>query len=221
MIKSNIKEKFLENNLILRTLSAIVMILIAVFAINYGGIFYNLFILTIGLLSCFEWYQIVKNHPNHKKFISYGFVYIFFFCINCIYIRSLELGGGFTAMLFYTVWITDIAAYFCGIAIGGRKLLPQISPKKTWAGLIGALLCCVLLGYVFCFVYNMPAYTPILCLIIGLVAQLGDLIESFLKRYFKIKDSSNLIPGHGGILDRIDGLSAASYIFVILVFMLY
>jgi phosphatidate cytidylyltransferase len=104
------------------------------------------------------------------------------------------------------VWATDIGAYFAGRTIGGPKLAPTISPNKTWAGLIGGVVAATLLAMVMHQIYLLPwtfvAATPLL----GVLAQVGDLCESHLKRRAGVKDSGSVIPGHGGVLDRLDGV---------------
>ena len=121
---------------------------------------------------------------------------------------------GFVAVLFLfaIVWTTDIGAYFAGRALGGPKLMPGVSPNKTWAGAIGGLLASVLAALV---VAKMAALTSLfalamLAVVLSVSAQAGDLFESFLKRRFNAKDSSHLIPGHGGLMDRLDGFVTAS-----------
>ena len=121
---------------------------------------------------------------------------------------------GFLAVLFLfaIVWTTDIGAYFAGRGLGGPKLMPGVSPNKTWAGAIGGLLASVLAALV---VAKMAALTSLfalamLAVVLSVSAQAGDLFESFLKRRFNAKDSSHLIPGHGGLMDRLDGFVTAS-----------
>ncbi len=111
-------------------------------------------------------------------------------------------------IVFACVWGADVLAYFSGKAIGGPKLAPRISPKKTWAGFIGAVVGGIGLSVLVVSIFKEPPNAVFLLLMAGLavLSQLGDLLESVLKRKFDVKDSSNLIPGHGGILDRADGL---------------
>jgi len=123
---------------------------------------------------------------------------------------------GFLAMvlLFAIVWTTDIMGYFAGRAIGGPKLLPTVSPKKTWSGAIvgtlGAMIIAVLVaGYYGSF---NKAAIAIVALLLSVVAQTGDLFESWIKRQFGAKDASQLIPGHGGVMDRLDGFWAAALV---------
>lgn len=129
---------------------------------------------------------------------------------------------GFSATLFVllSVIVTDIGAYASGRTIGGPKLWPSVSPNKTWSGLIGGVLAASLAGGLFAWVSGTgsASWLASLGLVLGLVAQGGDLAESALKRHFGVKDSSNLIPGHGGVMDRMDGIVTASVIAAIVAF---
>ena len=121
---------------------------------------------------------------------------------------------GFVAILFLfaIVWATDIAAYFAGRAIGGPKLWPAVSPKKTWSGAVGGTLGGVAAGLVVVKLRGL-AVAPVLVLVafvLSVVAQAGDLLESAIKRHFGAKDASQLIPGHGGLMDRLDGFLTAA-----------
>lgn len=123
---------------------------------------------------------------------------------------------GFIAMvlLFAIVWTTDICGYFAGRAFGGPKLMPSVSPKKTWsgaiAGLAGSMIVAVAVVRAFG-EFNLVAIA-ILALVLSCVSQAGDLLESFIKRRFGAKDASGLIPGHGGVMDRLDGFWAATLV---------
>lgn len=113
--------------------------------------------------------------------------------------------------LLFLVWATDIGAYAAGRAIGGPKLAPRISPKKTWAGLAGGMVSAALVGYATGLLDDGPAgLLAGLSALLAVVAQAGDLAESWVKRHFGVKDSSGIIPGHGGVLDRLDGLLATA-----------
>jgi phosphatidate cytidylyltransferase len=121
---------------------------------------------------------------------------------------------GFLAVLFLllAVWATDTGAYFAGRLIGGPKLLPRISPNKTWSGLAGGIIASSLVGLVLALVRSeLPlAYMMVAGALLGVVSQAGDLLESALKREYGVKDASALIPGHGGFMDRVDGLAIAA-----------
>lgn len=123
-----------------------------------------------------------------------------------------DAAWGFTALMFVllVVWATDIGGYFAGRGIGGPKLWVRVSPKKTWAGAIGGLLGSLLVAAGFA-MSGVGKTAPLLMLaaLLSVVSQLGDLFESAVKRRFGVKDSSNIIPGHGGVLDRLDGFVAA------------
>jgi phosphatidate cytidylyltransferase len=121
---------------------------------------------------------------------------------------------GLTAVLFLfaVVWSADTAAYFFGRLIGGAKLWPSVSPNKTWAGLIGAMTGAALAGLGTALGAGLPAMLPVVLIaaVLAVVEQGGDLFESALKRAHGVKDAGRLIPGHGGLLDRVDGLVAAA-----------
>jgi phosphatidate cytidylyltransferase len=120
----------------------------------------------------------------------------------------LDQVWGLAALMFVLliVWMTDIGGYFAGRAIGGAKLWPRVSPKKTWAGAIGGFALSVLVGCGFS-ALGVGKWLPLLLLaaLLSIVSQIGDLFESAVKRAFGVKDSSHIIPGHGGLLDRLDG----------------
>ncbi|MBY3464943.1 phosphatidate cytidylyltransferase [Rhizobium laguerreae] len=122
---------------------------------------------------------------------------------------------GLYAMLFVfaVVWATDILAYFVGRALGGPKLAPSISPGKTWSGAIGGAISAVAAGVVLIH-FLLPGAEIIaasVAFVLSVCSQSGDLFESFIKRKFGVKDSSRLIPGHGGVMDRVDGLIFACF----------
>jgi phosphatidate cytidylyltransferase len=112
--------------------------------------------------------------------------------------------------VFVVTWAVDIFAYFAGRAIGGSKLAPRVSPNKTWSGLIGGVIGSAVLGWAFATWFEMPAFFLYAGGPLAVVAQAGDLFESWLKRRAGVKDSGTLLPGHGGVLDRLDGLLAVS-----------
>jgi phosphatidate cytidylyltransferase len=124
-----------------------------------------------------------------------------------------EAALGFAAIIFVfaITWLTDIVAYFVGRALGGPKLLRQISPNKTWSGAIGGSLAGVLGGVLAAMAFGLENLVASATIALGLsvVSQIGDLMESAIKRTFGAKDASGLIPGHGGLMDRLDGFVAA------------
>ncbi|AJD52213.1 phosphatidate cytidylyltransferase [Thalassospira xiamenensis M-5 = DSM 17429] len=161
--------------------------------------------------------------PGKDRFLAaFGIIYISLAALAAHWLRSMHGDGLLLIMwLFFLVWATDTGAYAFGKAIGGPKLAPRFSPKKTWAGLIGGMLCAMLIGGLITYFSGNSIQVSIVLASGGLaiVAQIGDLGESALKRHFKVKDSSHLIPGHGGVLDRADGmLSVFPVAFVIVYF---
>nr|WP_281351283.1 phosphatidate cytidylyltransferase [Sneathiella litorea] len=139
-----------------------------------------------------------------------------------ISLRSIpDSGFALTLGLFLVVWATDIGAYFSGKSIGGPKIAPAISPNKTWAGLIGGIIFAMIVAYLVnrYLVGGQVATIGILGLgaICAILAQIGDFAESAWKRHFGIKDASNLIPGHGGVMDRLDGVFLTAPILMLLI----
>jgi phosphatidate cytidylyltransferase len=126
--------------------------------------------------------------------------------------------------IFLVVWVADIGAYFAGRAFGKAKLAPRVSPGKSWAGVWGGLAAVALLAIVASLLANAGVAEAMLLvvasLVTGFVSVLGDLLESMLKRFRGIKDSSQLLPGHGGIMDRIDSLTAAIPVFALMITLL-
>lgn len=136
-----------------------------------------------------------------------------------IWLRADEpLGFKAVLYLFLVVWTTDIGAFVAGRGIGGPKLWPRVSPNKTWAGLIGGIGAAAVVGGLFAsLVLGAPPWRlALLAFVLGLVAQAGDLAESALKRSFGVKDTSALIPGHGGFMDRMDSLVTVSVVVALL-----
>lgn len=140
-----------------------------------------------------------------------GFAYAAAALVASILVRvDSEHGLAALLLVLLIVWVTDIGGYFFGRGLGGPKLWPRVSPKKTWAGAVGGLLGSLLIAVIFVLL-GYGKWLPFLLLaaFLSTVSQLGDLFESAVKRRFGVKDSSHLIPGHGGLLDRLDGYVAA------------
>ncbi|MBL0373005.1 phosphatidate cytidylyltransferase [Rhizobium sp. KVB221] len=130
-------------------------------------------------------------------------------------LRGSEHDGLVTMLfIFAIVWATDIFAYFVGRAIGGPKLAPPISPGKTWSGAIGGTLFGLIAGLLVIYFSGQPVGLGLaaICVVLSVGSQIGDLFESWIKRRFGVKDSSRLIPGHGGVMDRVDGLVFACFL---------
>jgi len=135
--------------------------------------------------------------------------------LACIYLKQSENGSWLILMLVLLVAAADIGAYFSGRALGKHKLAPRVSPGKTWEGVAGGLLFVFLVALLLKLSFGLREWQALMIVMLpaALVSVVGDLLESMLKRYRGIKDSSQLLPGHGGVLDRIDGLVAAAPVF--------
>ena len=127
--------------------------------------------------------------------------------------RSPARGAGVVLFLLAVVWSSDVGAYVTGRLFGGPRLAPSISPGKTWSGAAGGLASAVLVGAAAAGLgWGHVGLVMLAAGVLGIAAQIGDLLESAVKRHFGVKDSGRLIPGHGGLLDRLDGLMAASLV---------
>ena len=149
------------------------------------------------------------SRRGHPAWISAGPIVIGFPCAALAWLRGLPIDGLAIAFwLIGSIWVTDVAAFATGRLIGGARLASRISPRKTWSGLIGAVIGSALWGTAcgFWFGASSPALLALFGGFVAIVAQGGDLAVSSVKRRFGAKDASNLIPGHGGVLDRLDGM---------------
>ncbi len=164
---------------------------------------------------------VVLLSPERRLWAGAGFVYAALAGLASVLVRS-DPGYGFVALMFVllTVWATDTGGYFAGRGFGGPKLWPLVSPNKTWAGAVGAFAASLAVAIGFA-AFNPVRAVPLLLVsaFLSIVSQLGDLFESAVKRRFGVKDSSRIIPGHGGLLDRLDGFVGAIVLAAILGFL--
>ncbi len=169
-------------------------------------------------LACSTGYIIVHMYKDLKNpfffllvmIFSLNYIGIFTFSALCLY--SMDSGLWLTLFLFIVVFTGDIFAYFSGMLFGKARFFPHISPKKTWEGAFGGLISSIIAGVIFAHYYIQAmssAYAVFVSFILAIIAQSGDLLESMIKREFKKKDSGSLLPGHGGFLDRFDGVILA------------
>jgi phosphatidate cytidylyltransferase len=152
---------------------------------------------------------------ERQAWVAGGVVYAASVIIAPSVLRA-DAALGFAAMIFIyaVVWFTDILGYFVGRLIGGVRLWPRVSPKKTWSGAIGGALGAVLAALVVAHYARLPnlVATGALAILLSIASQAGDLLESSVKRRFGVKDASHIIPGHGGVMDRLDGFLAAALV---------
>ncbi len=147
-----------------------------------------------------------------------GALYVGFPILALLWIRGQDEGLLLAFWALALVWATDIGAYFAGRSIGGPKIAPAISPNKTWAGLIGGMIAALALGLVLEAYCQLPHNLAITSPFLAICAQAGDFFESWLKRKAGLKDSGKLLPGHGGALDRLDGVVTAVPIAALFIF---
>lgn len=214
-----------------RSLSALVMVVVAGAAIWLGGGVWALFVAAVATGVYWEWSGLVKGFATSAGqrlgWMAAGFVYIVIAATTLLVLRLGEYGISRTLLLVSIVIAIDVCAYFSGRTFGGPKIAPKLSPKKTWAGLYGGVAGAALIiaayttwlgcydpAFGHCEIENFGKHLP-LALVGGtmaaVVAQSGDFFESWMKRRAGVKDSGALIPGHGGLFDRVDGLLAIAF----------
>lgn len=149
--------------------------------------------------------------------LGWGVFYCALPVMALLFLRQQDNGLLLAFWTMATVWATDIGAYFAGRGIGGPKIAPSISPSKTWAGLAGGMAAALAFALILQDRFDLPHVLVLASAPLAVVAQIGDFLESWMKRQAGVKDSGTLIPGHGGILDRVDGLVPVAPIVALLV----
>jgi phosphatidate cytidylyltransferase len=191
------------NELAIRTLTGAILVLIALLAAYVGEDLFALLVAMVATAMFYEWTRIIRGW-GFGWYVS-GFFYALLPALALLWVRE---HGGFDLLLwaFIVTWSTDIGAFFAGRRFGKRKLAASISPNKTMEGLYGGMAAATLCGGAWALGAGLGkpllAFPPLL----AIAAQMGDLFESWMKRRAGIKDSGNWLPGHGGFLDRLDGL---------------
>jgi phosphatidate cytidylyltransferase len=189
-----------------------IAILAVVFLTYAGQIWLAAGCIVIGALASAA---VSRSHALRAIDAAYGVLYIAPACLAIVWLRETKQGAGWTMMLFTVAWAADIGAFLVGNALKGPKLWPRFSPNKTWSGFIGGLASSVLaaVSVAHWMMHLSLAGAALIGFLGGLATMMGDLWESMLKRRFGVKDSGDLIPGHGGLLDRVDGLMFATVVF--------
>ncbi len=193
-----------------RILSSIILMPVSFFFIIQGSFSFIFFLSLIFLITSLEWFKMTKDNEMIKIF---GLFFLFFSFFSTIYLRQY-IGLNFFIFLIIVCIFTDIGGYIFGKTFKGPRLT-KVSPKKTYAGVIGSFLISLIFGLIYIKYLGQksrilleidPIFIILLILLISLISQVGDLIISYFKRKAKIKDTGKILPGHGGFLDRIDGI---------------
>jgi phosphatidate cytidylyltransferase len=193
------------NELVVRTLTGAILIAIALLAAVQGGDLLAYLVAGIATLMFYEWTRIVRGWG--PAWYAGGFIYAVLPALALLWIRERDAHGLYLLIwTFIVTWSTDIGAYFAGRNFGKRKLAPSISPNKTVEGLYGGMAAATLLGGTWALAMGLGVALLALAPALAVAAQVGDLFESGMKRRAGIKDSGTWLPGHGGALDRLDGL---------------
>lgn len=193
------------NELVVRTITGIVLIAAALFAAVQGGNILAILVAAIATLMFYEWTRIVRGW-GAAWYIA-GFVYALLPALALLWIRERDAHGlELLIWAFIVTWSTDTGAYIVGRRFGKSKLAPSISPGKTLEGLYGGIAAATLLGGAWALAMDLGLALLALAPVFAIAAQAGDLFESGMKRRAGVKDSGAWLPGHGGVLDRLDGL---------------
>ncbi len=199
-----------------RIISALVLLPIALMAIFYSKDLFLFLAISVAILMTSEWLDMSKEMDDQKKWRLIGFIYIAIPVYSVIKLRNYNVEILF--WMFAVIWSTDIFAFFAGKTLGGAKIAPTISPNKTWSGLIGGILASMIIGFLSSFMFaGGTLFFILLSAFLSIIEQLSDLLESKFKRIFGVKDSGNIIPGHGGILDRLDGMMLLSPVVLLII----
>ena len=193
------------SELVVRSFAALVMIVIALVATMEGGYVFAVLAAAAATSVFYEWTRLVRGW-GPVWYVS-GFVYALAAALALLWVRDrADNGIALVFWVFAIVWATDIGAYFAGRAIGGPKLAPAISPGKTWAGFYGGIVAATIVAGAWAMFTGLDPVLLLLAPLFSVAAQGGDLFESWMKRRAGVKDSGRLLPGHGGVFDRLDGL---------------
>lgn len=205
-----------DENLQKRVVSAAILVPIVLLITWVGDMLFNALLLAAAVVMAFEWCYITHNKEDldekqKQRWMIGGIIYIVLSVVSVMYLRYLENGFSVVLVLLLLIWTIDICAYMAGRAIGGPKIWPAISPNKTWAGLVGAMLGAAIVNMIVGLFFGSPLFLlALMGMVLAVISQVGDFFESWIKRQFDVKDSGALIPGHGGIMDRVDGLTFAA-----------
>lgn len=216
----------------LRVISALVMAPCFIYIMYTGGKVFQAFLLAAFALSVYEWYGLSKKTDNFLFYYSIGLAYMVTSYGSFYFLREFY---NLNVLLIFIgmIWFSDIGAYFTGKTLGGPKLIQKISPNKTWSGFGGALFFPAVFAVIWISLFGFHEHFAKLSLLlllpagfmiglaIGCVGQVGDLLISYVKRQAKVKDTGTIIPGHGGLLDRIDSMMLGAPVFLILISVLY
>lgn len=200
------------SNFIQRLITACILGPLIIFTIKADGFYFTALILAAAIIMGGEWFNMTQK--KSKLWQASGIIYILLPCLSLLWIikqnhlvdNTISFNGTNTIIsIFVLVWANDVGGYIFGRLLKGPKLAPKISPNKTWSGFFGGVICSVAIS-------GIVDENLAIAGLISMIASIGDLLESWVKRRCNIKDSGSIIPGHGGLLDRVDGILLVSVV---------
>lgn len=204
----------------IRTASAAVLVPVTLFVLWSGGLVFAAMVAALFFVAAYEWMRLTLKMPSYKVPLILGGSLYLMIAFGGFYLLRLEYPLPMCFLFVFLVWFSDVGAYFAGKFFGTAKMAETISPNKTWAGMVGAMAAPAGLAMIYSVVLHLDilqaVYALVFGAIIGISGQAGDLFISFLKRQANVKDTGNLIPGHGGLLDRIDAMMLSMPVFLFL-----
>jgi len=200
------------SELAVRVVSGVVMAVAAVLLAVNGGVLFALFWIAAGAVIFWEWVNLVAHVERRAQWLAVGVIYAGAAAFCPIMLRADPDYGLITIIfLFAVVWMTDVVAFFVGRLVGGPRLWPAVSPNKTWSGAVGGFAGAIIAAFmVASFAALSHRAAVVLGAVLSVASEAGDLFESHVKRRFGVKDASHIIPGHGGVMDRLDGFIFAA-----------
>ena len=212
----------MNSELLKRIISSIIILPLSIIIIIKGSFYFNIFLILCFIISIYEWFKITKN----KKYLFSGILFLSFSFYTIYQIKYNFNDGLMYLLLILAICIaTDLGGFFFGKFLGGPKLT-KISPNKTYSGMLGSFFFPLMLIYFYSkntdliYSFDLNIKIIIFTILVSTISQVGDLTISYFKRLSKVKNTGNIIPGHGGLLDRIDGMIFAfpfSYMFFLIV----
>jgi phosphatidate cytidylyltransferase len=209
----------MASEILRRVASSVILVLIVILCVMMGYAYICGMLIISTTIMIYEWSNMNASPSSHPTLCKWGYLYIiaphFFWIVLLYFIPECK---SHLLLIFVIVWSTDIFAYFGGRLLKGPRLAPTISPKKTWSGAVVGSIMAISTSYLYIYLaqHSVSFLNVLFSSVITIASIVGDLVESKVKRILRIKDSGSVIPGHGGVCDRMDSFLMATYAYALL-----